>query len=100
MCCFNLNMIKWDIFELLNPTDLKSRYDEEKSLREAADQRLSKLTEQLQKEKQENERLQTELVQHTLQFLLVSVLFSPGLTDILCSLYRSSMNVVLWILKE
>lgn len=45
-------------------SDIKSRYDEEKSLREAADQRLSKLTEQLQKEKQENERLQTELVQH------------------------------------
>lgn len=49
----------------MNLTDIKSRYDEEKSLREAADQRLSKLTEQLQKEKQENERLQTELVQHT-----------------------------------
>lgn len=61
---------KWGIcviikyFESL--TDIKSRYDEEKSLREAADQRMGKLTEQLQKEKQDNERLQTELVQqHT-----------------------------------
>lgn len=43
-------------------SDLKSRYDEEKSLREAADQRLAHLAEQLQKEKQGNERLQTELV--------------------------------------
>lgn len=55
-------------FDLLNFTDLKSRYDEEKSLKEAADQRLAKLTEQLEKEKQENERLQTELVRHTLSF--------------------------------
>lgn len=46
----------------LDLTDLKSRYDEEKSLREAADQRLTKMTEQLQTEKQENEKLQTELV--------------------------------------
>lgn len=43
-------------------TDLKSRYDEERSLRDAADYKLVKLNEQLQKEKQENERLQTELV--------------------------------------
>lgn len=43
-------------------TDLKSRYDEEKSLRDAADHKLAKLNEQLQKEKQENERLQTDLV--------------------------------------
>lgn len=48
--------------------DLKSRYDEEKSLREAGDQRVAKLNEQLQKEKEENERLQTELVQHTISF--------------------------------
>lgn len=50
-------------FPSLNPTDLKSRYDEEKSLREAADQRLAKLNEQLREAKEENERLQTELVQ-------------------------------------
>lgn len=50
-------------FPSLNPTDLKSRYDEEKSLREAADQRLAKLNEQLQEAKEENEQLQTELVQ-------------------------------------
>lgn len=48
--------------KILIPTDLKSRYDEEKSLREASDQKLAKLNEQLQKEKQENDRLQTELV--------------------------------------
>lgn len=47
--------------------DLKSRYDEEKSLRDAADHKLAQLNEQLQKEKQENERLQTELVQSTTQ---------------------------------
>lgn len=50
-------------FPSLNPTDFKSRYDEEKSLREAADQRLAKLNEQLREAKEENERLQTELVQ-------------------------------------
>lgn len=63
------------LLKLLNPTDLKSRYDEEKSLREAADQRLAKLTEQLQKEKHENERLQTELVQHT-HYVFVGIYFS------------------------
>lgn len=85
MCCFDLNIIKRHLFDLLNPTDLKSRYDEEKSLREATDQRLAKMTEQLQKEKQENERIQTELVQHTLTFLLLFILFSLGLRDVLCS---------------
>uniref|UniRef100_A0A8D0DEE1 Early endosome antigen 1 n=1 Tax=Sander lucioperca TaxID=283035 RepID=A0A8D0DEE1_SANLU len=65
---FNIKQMK-DLFEqkaaqlATEIVDLKSRYDEEKSLREAADQRLGKLTEQLQKEKQENERLQTELLQ-------------------------------------
>lgn len=49
---------------------MKSRYDEEKSLREAADQRLAKLTEQLQKEKQDNVGLQTELVQQSQCFFL------------------------------
>lgn len=53
--------------------DLKSRYDEEKSLREAGDQRVAKLNEQLQKEKEENERVQTELVQHN-KFLLAFTL--------------------------
>ena len=65
-----------------NPTDIKSRYDEEKSLREAADQRMTKLTQELQTAKQDNERLHTELVQCTLslQGLKFSVLgkdFSP-----------------------
>lgn len=50
----------------LTLTELKSRYDEEKSLKEAGDQRVAKLNEQLQREKEENERLQTELVQHTI----------------------------------
>lgn len=62
------------MLSLLNVTDLKSRYDEEKSLREAGDQRSAKLTEQLQKEKQENERLQTELVQDTLSLCVNSLL--------------------------
>lgn len=52
----------------LTLTDWKSRYDEERSLKEAGDQRMAKLNEQLQKEKEENERLQTELVQHTIHF--------------------------------
>lgn len=55
------------ITKVLFLTDLKSRYDEEKSLRDAADHKLAQLNEQLQKEKQENERLQTELVQSTTQ---------------------------------
>ncbi len=38
----------WHVFLLFNLADLKSRYDEEKSLREAADQRLDKIMEQLQ----------------------------------------------------
>uniref|UniRef100_A0A665XAN8 Early endosome antigen 1 n=1 Tax=Echeneis naucrates TaxID=173247 RepID=A0A665XAN8_ECHNA len=65
---FNIKQMK-DLFEqkaaqlATEIVDLKSRYDEEKSLREAADQRLAKVTEQLQIEKQENERLQTELLQ-------------------------------------
>ncbi|MEQ2194787.1 hypothetical protein XENOCAPTIV_003023, partial [Xenoophorus captivus] len=65
---FNIKQMK-DLFEqkaaqlATEIVDLKSRYDEEKSLREAADQRVSSLSEQLQKEKQENERLQTELLQ-------------------------------------
>uniref|UniRef100_A0A8C2ZJA6 Early endosome antigen 1 n=1 Tax=Cyclopterus lumpus TaxID=8103 RepID=A0A8C2ZJA6_CYCLU len=65
---FNIKQMK-DLFEqkaaqlATETVDLKSRYDEEKSLREAADERLGKLTEQLQKEKQENEGLQTELLQ-------------------------------------
>uniref|UniRef100_A0A8D3DTY8 Early endosome antigen 1 n=1 Tax=Scophthalmus maximus TaxID=52904 RepID=A0A8D3DTY8_SCOMX len=65
---FNIKQMK-DLYEqkaaqlATEIVDLKSRYDEEKSVREASDQRLAKLTEQLQKEKQENERLQTELLQ-------------------------------------
>lgn len=52
----------------LTLAELKSRSDEERSLREAGDQKVAKLNEQLQREKEENERLQTELVQHTIQF--------------------------------
>lgn len=47
---------------------MKSRYDEERSLKEAGDQKVAKLNEQLQREKNENERLQTELVRHTIHF--------------------------------
>lgn len=60
--CYDVKITK-----VLFLTDLKSRYDEEKSLRDAADHKLAKLNEQLQKEKQENERLQTELVQSITQ---------------------------------
>lgn len=56
-----------EITEALFLTDLKSRYDEEKSLRDAADHKLANLNEQLQKEKQEKERLLTELVQSIAQ---------------------------------
>uniref|UniRef100_A0A7N9AMV8 Early endosome antigen 1 n=1 Tax=Mastacembelus armatus TaxID=205130 RepID=A0A7N9AMV8_9TELE len=65
---FNIKQMK-DLFEqkaaqlATEIVDLKSRYDEEKSLREAAEQRLARLTEQLQEEKQENEKLQAELLQ-------------------------------------
>uniref|UniRef100_A0A668A219 Early endosome antigen 1 n=1 Tax=Myripristis murdjan TaxID=586833 RepID=A0A668A219_9TELE len=65
---FNIKQMK-DLFEqkaaqlATEIVDIKSRYDEEKSLREAADQRLAKLTQELQNEKQESERLQTELLQ-------------------------------------
>lgn len=55
-------------------TELKSRYDEERSLKEANNQKVVKLSEQLQREKDEIERLQTELVQHTIHFC--SSLFS------------------------
>jgi len=47
---------------LLNPPDIKSRYDEEKGLREAADQRLTSLGQDLERHKQDNDQLQTELV--------------------------------------
>ena len=56
------------LFLILFLTDLKSRYDEEKSFREAADQKLARFNQQLQEDKQEKERLQTELVQHTMSF--------------------------------
>jgi hypothetical protein len=42
--------------------DVKSRYDEEKSLREDADQRLVYLSQELQRERQDKDRLHTELV--------------------------------------
>lgn len=76
LCWISLNGLlnKKEMLSLLNVTDLKSRYDEEKSLREAGDQRSAKLAEQLQKEKQENERLQTELVQDTLSVGVYSLL--------------------------
>uniref|UniRef100_A0A8C8DXB7 Early endosome antigen 1 n=1 Tax=Oryzias sinensis TaxID=183150 RepID=A0A8C8DXB7_9TELE len=65
---FNIKQMK-DLFEqkaaqlATEIVDLKSRYDEERSLREAAEQRLARMTEQLQTEQQENEKLQSELLQ-------------------------------------
>lgn len=92
--CVLIWMFLNERFVLLNPIDLKSRCDEEKSLKEAADERLAKLTEQLQKEKQENERLQTELVRHALS--------SHSLLTKLETyfFYRPFMNVVLLSKKE
>lgn len=43
-------------------SDIKSRYDEEKSMREALEQRLTNLNQDLQREKQEKEKLAAELV--------------------------------------
>ena len=47
---------------LVTLIDVKSRYDEEKSLREDADQRLANLSQELQRERQDKDRLHTELV--------------------------------------
>uniref|UniRef100_A0A6Q2XMI0 Early endosome antigen 1 n=1 Tax=Esox lucius TaxID=8010 RepID=A0A6Q2XMI0_ESOLU len=65
---FNIKQMK-DLFEqkaaqlATEIVDIKSRYDEEKSLREAADLRLSNLALELQAERQEKDRLYTELLQ-------------------------------------
>lgn len=75
--------------------DLKSRYDEEKSLREAGDQRVAKLNEQLQKEKEENERLQTELVQHNKFLLAFTLLLYRLKTHFVLCIDRSFTNAML-----
>uniref|UniRef100_A0A4W5K3W3 Early endosome antigen 1 n=1 Tax=Hucho hucho TaxID=62062 RepID=A0A4W5K3W3_9TELE len=65
---FNIKQMK-DLFEqkaaqlATEIVDIKSRYDEEKSLREAADQRLANLSQELQRERQDKDRLHTELLQ-------------------------------------
>uniref|UniRef100_A0AAZ3NTT4 Early endosome antigen 1 n=1 Tax=Oncorhynchus tshawytscha TaxID=74940 RepID=A0AAZ3NTT4_ONCTS len=65
---FNIKQMK-DLFEqkaaqlATEIVDIKSRYDEEKSLREAADQRLANLIQELQRERQDKDRLDTELLQ-------------------------------------
>ncbi|KAG7279015.1 hypothetical protein CRUP_001956, partial [Coryphaenoides rupestris] len=65
---FNIKQMR-DLFEqkaaqlATEIVDIKSRYDEEKSLREAADQRLTSLGQDLERHKQDNDRLQTELLQ-------------------------------------
>uniref|UniRef100_A0A8C7RA84 Early endosome antigen 1 n=1 Tax=Oncorhynchus mykiss TaxID=8022 RepID=A0A8C7RA84_ONCMY len=65
---FNIKQMK-DLFEqkaaqlATEIVDIKSRYDEEKSLREAADQRLANLIQELQRERQDKDRLHTELLQ-------------------------------------
>ncbi|KAJ8372384.1 hypothetical protein AAFF_G00290170 [Aldrovandia affinis] len=65
---FNIKQMK-DLFEqkaaqlATEIVDIKSRYDEEKSLREAAEQRAASLNQDLQRETQERERCQAELLQ-------------------------------------
>uniref|UniRef100_A0A4W5LUC2 Early endosome antigen 1 n=1 Tax=Hucho hucho TaxID=62062 RepID=A0A4W5LUC2_9TELE len=65
---FNIKQMK-DLFEqkaaqlATDIVDVKSRYEEEKSLREAADQRLANLSQELQRERQDKDRLHTELLQ-------------------------------------
>ncbi|XP_061109284.1 early endosome antigen 1 isoform X6 [Conger conger] len=72
---FNIKQMK-DLFEqkaaqlATEIVDIKSRYDEEKSLREMAEQRISTLFQELQKEKQEKECFQAELLQR------------PGIEDV------------------
>uniref|UniRef100_A0AAY4D6G3 FYVE-type domain-containing protein n=1 Tax=Denticeps clupeoides TaxID=299321 RepID=A0AAY4D6G3_9TELE len=65
---FNIKQMK-DLFEqkaaqlATEIVDIKSRYDEEKSLREVVEQKLSSLTQDLQRERLEKEKLNTELMQ-------------------------------------
>ncbi|KTF91113.1 hypothetical protein cypCar_00030876 [Cyprinus carpio] len=65
---FNIKQMK-DLFEqkaaqlATEIVDIKSRYDEEKSMREALEHRLANLNQDLQKEKQEKEKLAAELLQ-------------------------------------
>uniref|UniRef100_A0AAY5ETK6 FYVE-type domain-containing protein n=1 Tax=Electrophorus electricus TaxID=8005 RepID=A0AAY5ETK6_ELEEL len=72
---FNIKQMK-DLFEqkaaqlATEIVDIKSRYDEERSLRELAEQRLANVQEELQRERQEKDRLSTELLQR------------PGLEDV------------------
>uniref|UniRef100_A0A8C9VKZ0 Early endosome antigen 1 n=1 Tax=Scleropages formosus TaxID=113540 RepID=A0A8C9VKZ0_SCLFO len=65
---FNIKQMK-DLFEqkaaqlATEIVDIKSRYDEERSLREAAEQQVSRLTQEVQKERKHKEDLHTELMQ-------------------------------------
>uniref|UniRef100_A0A673X1E0 Early endosome antigen 1 n=1 Tax=Salmo trutta TaxID=8032 RepID=A0A673X1E0_SALTR len=59
----HLKDIQFNMGMLVTLTDIKSRYDEEKSLREAADQRLANLIQELQRERQDKDRLHTQLLQ-------------------------------------
>uniref|UniRef100_A0A8C4X5Y0 Early endosome antigen 1 n=1 Tax=Erpetoichthys calabaricus TaxID=27687 RepID=A0A8C4X5Y0_ERPCA len=65
---FNIKQMK-DLFEqkaaqlATEIVDIKSKYDEEKSLREASDQRIKTLSHELQQERAEKENLKTELLQ-------------------------------------
>lgn len=49
--------------------DIKSRMDEEKSLREVAEQKVASLQQDLQRERQEKDKLETELVDYLLHLL-------------------------------
>lgn len=59
--CFCLNLVKTSCV-IFFQSDLKAKYDAEKSLREAAEHRLANLTQELQKERGVCEDLKTELV--------------------------------------
>ncbi|XP_039617477.1 early endosome antigen 1 isoform X2 [Polypterus senegalus] len=65
---FNIKQMK-DLFEqkaaqlATEIVDIKSKYDEEKSLREASDQQIKTLSHELQQERAEKENLKTELLQ-------------------------------------
>lgn len=69
--------------------DIKSRYDEEKSLREVAEQKVSSLQQDLQRERQEKDKLQTELV----TYLSHSLTHSPTNTHTFILLTISSHDL-------
>lgn len=59
----------FDVCHMCFIPDLKSRYDEEKSLREVAEQKVTSLQQDLQRERQEKDKLHTDLVNFPSQSL-------------------------------